>query len=309
MADAGAVAAPAAQAPAATQPAETKAEAVARYKADVGDGEQEYERGHLEKLAIKGKEAARLVSKAEQRSQEVAKKEKEMEARLARFKSKDVKEWRAALKEMGVDELTLANAVGTDLMAEADLTPEQKEIRSLRSREQERAKQDEDAKGKEADAKRTAEVERHKGDLAELFEESMEAAGLPKSSVSVAYPRLARAYMAADAAGVKLTPAIAADVLRSGIEDEHKAMYSKQDEKTGQSVLDVKELGSALTRMFGPDAMNALNRYAVQQYRASKGASVVSAAPPLATTPSEEQAQEAPAHKRDFWKELKKQGR
>lgn len=308
MADAGAVAAPTAQAVATpqAQSGETKAEAVARIKADLGDGEQEYEPGYVTGLARKGREAARLVSKADQRAQEVAKKEKDLTDRLAVFKGKDLKAIRKALRDMGVDDLALANDVGTEKLREMDMTPEQRRIHELEQERDGRLKQDEDAKGKEQEAKRTADVERHKESLSELFMESMDVAGIPRSSASAAFPKLSRAYMAADAAGVKLTPAIAADYLRAGIEAEHKALYSKADEKTGQPVLDVKGLGDALNRTFGPDAMNALNRYAVQQYRAGRGNAVVAVAPteqqPSDTAPTVDST------RINFWKELKKKG-
>lgn len=307
MADAApAVATPAAETPqagAAQRPGETKAEAVARYKADLGEGEREYDRTHLEGLAKKGKESARLLSKAEQRAQEAAKKEAETEKRLARFKSKDVAEVRAALREMGVDELSLANAVGTEKLAELaemDLSPEQKRIRELEAKEAARLKQDEEAKGKETEAKRAAEVERHKETLSETFMQAMEIAKIPKSSARVAFSRLAMLYQAADGMGLQVTPEQAADVMRNGLKDEHKSLYSRKNEQ-GADELDVDALESTLTEWFGEDAWKALNRRSVVRYKAQRAQGAI---PP--PTPREEAQPEAarPQRGKNFWKDL-----
>lgn len=306
MADAAtAVANPAAEAPqagASQRPGETKAEAVARYKADLGEGEREYDRNHLESLAKRGKESARLLSKAEQRAQEAAKKEAETEKRLARFKSKDVAEIRAALREMGVDELSLANAVGTEKLAEMDLSPEQKRIRELEAKEAERLKQDEEAKGKETEAKRAAEVERHKETLSETFMQAMEIAKIPKSSARVAFSRLAMLYQAADGMGLQVTPEQAADVMRNGLRDEHKALYARKNEQ-GTDELDVDALESTLTEWFGEEAWKALNRKAVARYRASKAQGAIAPPAPRTESPSEPAT---PSRGGNFWKDLNK---
>lgn len=304
MADAApAVANPAAEVPQAgnaQRSTETKAETIARYKANLGDGEQEYDRTHLEGLAKKGKESARLLSKAEQRAQEAAKKEAEVEKRLARFKSKDVKEIRAALREMGVDELSLANAVGTEKLAEMDLTPEQKRIRDLEAKEAERLKQDDEAKSKETEAKRAAEVERHKETLADTFMQAMEIAKIPKSSARVAFSRLAMLYQAADGMGLQVTPEQAADVMRNGLKDEHKSLYSRKNEQ-GAEELDVDALESAVTEWFGEEGWKAMNRKAVARYRANKAQGVI--APPAPREEAQPEAQK-PARGRNFWKDL-----
>lgn len=309
MADAATpVAAPAAtegQSAGAAKPGETKAEQIARYKANLGDGEREYDRTHLEGLAKKGKEAAQFLSKAEQRAQEAAKKEAETEKRLSRLKSKDLSELRAALKEMGVDELALANAVGTEKLAEMDLSPEQKRIRELEGKEAERLKQDEGAKKKEQETQRTAEVERHKETLSETFMQAMEIAKIPKSAARVAFGRLAMLYQAADKMGEAVTPEQAADVMRNGLREEHKSLYSRKNEQ-GAEELDVDALESALTEWFGDEAWKALNRKAVARYRTQKAQGGAAPTP----APREEPVEpKNPFRGRNFWKELKERER
>jgi hypothetical protein len=282
------------------KPVETKAEQIARYKANLGDGEREYDRTHLEGLAKKGQESARLLSKAEQRAQEASKKEAETEKRLSRLKSKDLAELRAALKEMGVDELALANAVGTEKLAEMDLSPEQKRIRELEGKEAERLKQDEGVKKKEQEVQRTAEVERHKETLSETFMQAMEIAKIPKSAARVAFGRLAMLYQAADKMGETVTPEQAADVMRNGLREEHKSLYSRKNEQ-GAEELDVDALESTLTEWFGDEAWKALNRKAVAKYRASR----TPRTEPVQRTPETPPAPETPSRGRNFWKELK----
>jgi len=288
------------------QTGETKAEAVARYKANLGDGEREYDRNHLESLAKRGLESARLLSKQEQRAQEAAKKEAEVEKRLSRLKSKDLKEIRGALKELGLDELALANAVGSEKLAEMDLTPEQRRIRELEAKEAERAQQDEEAKGKENEAKRTAEVERHKETLAETFLQAMEIAKIPKSSARVAFSRLAMLYQAADAQGLTVSPELAAEHMRAGLKEEHKSLYSRKNEK-GSEELDVDALESAITEWFGEDGWKAINRKGVARFKAARARGMV--APPAPVQNAVPETAAAPERPGNFWKDLKKQGR
>lgn len=285
------------------QPGETKAQAIARYKADLGDGEREYDRTHLEGLAKKGRESARLMSAAQKRAEEASKKEQEAEARLSVFKSKDLKAIRKTLKEMGVNDLDLANDVGQEKLREMDMTPEQRRIAELEAKEAERLQQDDAAKKKEEEGRQSAEVERHKNELAGLFIEGMKAAKIPKAAASVAFPRLARLYSAADAAGETLSPEQAGEYMRAGLMEEHKSLYSRPGEKPGEQVLDVDALEANLTEWFGEGAWKEINRRAVAKYRAARG----QATQPVVAPQGEPTAPERQGRPRKFdWKALGK---
>jgi hypothetical protein len=195
--------------------------------------------------------------------------------------------------------------VGSEKLADMDLTPEQRRIRELEAKEAERLKQDEDAKGKETEAKRTAEVERHKEQLADTFMQAMELANLPKSAARFAFPRLARIYETADAVGLLVSPEQAAEVMRSGLMDEHKSLYSRRTEKGEE--LDVDALAGALTHWFGEDAWKAINRHAVGRFRASRAAgSALPLQPQQPPTEAQPQAGGKPARGGNFWKDLDK---
>lgn len=267
-APAGAAPAAGAQQPAGTnahpagKPGETKAQTIARLKADLGDGEQEYEQSHLVELARRGRQTSRIMSKAEQRAQEALKKEQEADAKLAKLRSKDLKERRAALKELGFDEVEFAKSVAQEVMETEALTPEQRRIRELEQQLQ--AEDAAKAKAKDEETKKAsdADMERHKEEFSNLFLDVMERAGLPKESATVAYYRLASMYQAADAAGATLDPDVAAEHLKGAMRSEHTALFRKKD-----GSLDLDAFEASLS----PEDWKAINKRAVEKYRAGRG--------------------------------------
>lgn len=257
------------------KPGETKAQTVARLRADLGDGEQEYDQSHVLELARRGRQSAKIMSKAEERLQAAQRKDREADQRLSRLKSKDLKERRAALKELGFDELEFAKAVAQETMEAEQLTPEQRRIRELELQlqaEEEskaKAKKDEEAKALDAD------TQRHVEDFSNLFLDVMQRAGLPRESAQVAYYRLAAMYQTADAAGEPLDPDLAAAHLKTAMREEHTALFRKKD-----GTLDLDAFEASLTT----EDWKALNKRAVEKYMASRG-----------TRPVEAPAQQAPA--------------
>jgi hypothetical protein len=307
MADAATPGAPAASqgqaAPANATPGaklgETPAQAAARLKLDLGDGEREYDLEHVKGLAQRGKKAAQTLSLAEKRAQDAQKREEETKSFRSRFESKDAKQIRAALKELGVDERLLANEVGRDLLEEMELTPEQKKVKALE--QQLRQRDEESEKGKrEQQAKAEAEeTERHKEELAELFTTVMEKAALPRESAAAVFPRLANLYAAVEGSGGKVDPDLAAERIKSTIQAEHRALYYKPDGKGGQT-LNVE----AMEAMLGPEAMREIRQHAVNKYRQQKAAG--GAAPPPPAQRQQAQEPEQPRRGGSFWKELDK---
>lgn len=279
---------------AAAKPGETKAQAVERLRADLGDGVQEYEQSHLVELARRGKKTAQIMSKAEQRAQEGLRKEQEAEARLARLKSKDLKEQRAALKELGFSEIDFAKAVAQEVMETEALTPEQRRIRELeQTLQQEEAAKTKAKKGEEAKAAE-AETQRHIEEFSNLFLDVMQRAGLPRGSATASFYRLSAMYQAADAAGAQLDPDVAAERLKHAMRDEHTALFRKKD-----GALDL----DAFEASFSPEDWKAINRRAVEKYRASRsGRPTVQQAPAPQAAPGNGASR--PSRPGNFWKEL-----
>lgn len=308
MADAAIAGAPASPAPELSGTAGTKsgtgtgqptAAQIAKWKADLGEGEQEYDPKHLTELAKRGKQAARTLSLAERRAQEAQKRHEEAEAREADFKSGDPKRIRAALKRMGVDERTLANEVGRDLLEdmEAEKDPTRKALREsqrkLREMEEGQAK----TKAEQEQKALEAETARHQDELANLFTETMARTGLPKESATAVFHRVAQLYAAVEGSGGTVDPDLAAARVRAAVDAEHRALYWSKGQDGKQS-LNLE----AVRALFGEEGYNAIRRDAVEQYRQKRAAS----AQPTAPTPKPQQPEPEPHQKRpgNFWKNL-----
>jgi hypothetical protein len=279
------------------KPGETKAQTVARIKADLGDGEREYEQDHVLELARRGRKTAQTMSKAEQRFQEAQRAQEATEARLARLKSSDMKERRAALKELGLNEMDLARTIAEEVTALEQLTPEQRRIRELEEREAAREAEARKAKDEEGKKAQEAEVERHREEFANVFLDVTQRAGIPRESAQVAFHRLAAMYQAA---GGELDPDVAAVRLKDALRKEHTALYRKQD-----GALDLDALEASLT----PEDWKAINRRAVEKYRASRGISGAPRPPPQPIEEHPEPPTSGAKRGGNFWKTLDKQYR
>lgn len=276
------------------KPGETKAQTVARIKADLGDGEQEYEQSHVLELARRGKKTAQTMSKAEQRYQEAHRAREETETRLSRLKSPDLRERRAALKELGLDEMELARSVAQEVTDLEQLTPEQRRIRELEGREAERVTADAKTK-KEAEAKAEKALEdRYTNEFSDIFMDVMERAGLPRESASPAGHRLALMYQAADG---ELDPDVAAVRLKDALRKEHTSLYRRKD-----GALDLDAFEASLTA----DDWKAINRRAVERYRAQRRPGAAPSTPAPRQEPQQEQPTNGSRRPGNFWKELDK---
>lgn len=315
MADAGTAGAPAAAlAPEPTGTPETKsgtgtgqqptAAQIAKWKADLGEGEREYDPKHIQELAIRGKKSAQAVSLAERRLQEAAAREKAAEEREADFKSGDPKRIRAALKRMGVDERSLANEVGRDLLEDMELEkdPVRKRLRDAERKVQEMEEGKKSEEQKRAEEHTKAETERHTNELADLFVDVMQRAGLPKSSATAAFPRVASLYAAVEGSGGKVDPDLAAARIRDVFTNEHRAMYFQDDGKGGKALNE-----EAVKALFGPEGLDQLRRLAVREWRAKQAGG----APPPPPAPAPRQPSSEDGEKgnraRNFWRSLEKQ--
>lgn len=273
---------------------ETPAQKAVRLKLDLGDGEREYDPEHVKGLAQRGKKAAQTLSLAEKRAQEALKREQDTEGRLSRLKSKDLREVRAAMKELGLDERLLANDVGRDLLEDMELEkdPLKKELRDAKRALAEKERAEEEAKAKAEETKLSQAAEHHKEELSTLFLDVMNRAKLPKTSAQEVFPRLARLYQAADASGATVDPDLAAEHVRSALMAEHKAIFSQED---GAWNFD------ALEEWIGEEGMKALNRRAYAKWKQQKAGTQP---PPAQQQTAPEPRQEARTRGSNFWKQL-----
>lgn len=254
-----------------------------RLKGIDGDDEREYEPEHVVGLARRGKEAARLVSLAEKKVQEAKRLEQEANARFERMRSGDMRAIRAALKEMGVDEKALLNNVAEEVLQDERLTPEQRRIRELEGEKRSREEEAQSAKQKEEAQRLEQETAQELDNLANLFQEVMSKTGLPRDSAGAVGYRLAHLYQAADAAGVRVDPDLAAARIRGALQAEHRALFTKKG-PDGKEAVDF----DVLAQWLGPEAMNQLRKRSVQEYLKSKGGG---GQPPPAPPPPQQRPQ------------------
>lgn len=269
-----------------------------RLKGIDGDEEREYDASEVASWAQRGLQVSRIMSKAEERAQAAAKKEAEVEARLAKFKSGDAQQIRAALREMGVDVRKVAEFEVQDYLQEKDLSPEQKRIRELEASEAKHKETEAQAKKRQEEEALEAEVRRHTDELSNLFLSVAEVANLPRTSAQAAFPRIAMMYQTAQAAGVELTPELAAERLRAQLQAEHKALFYKKTEQGEALDLD------AMEKWFTEDDWKAIRKRAVDRWKASKAQGA-----PVAPTQSTQAAPQPTKHgtgPKSFWRELDK---
>lgn len=271
---------------------------------DGPDVEREYDEAELVGLAQRGKQTARILSKAEERAQAAARKEAEYEAKLAKIKSGDVKAQRAYLKEMGVDVRKLAEAEVEEYFTEKELTTEQKRIRELEAKEAEWQAKDADAKKKADKEAEEAEQARHEDELSNLFLEVMQLARLPKTSSRPAFMRIASLYQSASETGVELTPELAAERVKGALKAEQKALFYKEsvDPRTDQKtqVLDM----DAMEEWFSEEDWKAINRRAVEKFRQRRAGGPPPAVQRQGTTQEQPPPSSKGAGRKNFWKEL-----
>lgn len=273
---------------------------------DGPDVEREYDEAELVGLAQRGKQTARILSKAEERAQAAAKKEAEYEAKISRLKGADAKAQRAALREMGVDVRKLAEAEVEEYFSERELTPEQKRIRELEAKEKERQAKDSEAKTKAEQEALETEEAHHRDELSALFLDVMELARLPKSSSRAAFARIAPLYQAAQSTGVEISPEVAAERVKGALRAEQKALFYKEGlDAKGQKtqVLDL----DAMEEWFSPEEWTAINRRAVEKFRARRtSAAAPSPVKPQATQEQMQAGDKSTPGRKNFWKEVDK---
>jgi hypothetical protein len=186
----------------------------------------------------KGKNAAQLLSKVEQRRQEALKAKAEAEGIFARLKADPV----GTLESLGIDTRGLSEKRILQEIELERMTPDQRRAHELEQKVKQFETEKQKAEREQQEKAHAAEVERHKDEFANLFVGVMETLGLPKSSGRFVVPRMAQLYAQNEAAGLESSPEeMAAHVMR-GLEAEHRGVLSGLD-------------GDALLERLGPDVV------------------------------------------------------
>jgi hypothetical protein len=270
-------------------PKDTPVQAAAkRIKADLGDGEQEYDLDLIIGNAKKGRNAAQLASAAERKAKEAdakaaaaAKREAELDGMWEKLKNP--KEARKYLREKGVDVRAMSveeinEAIEEEKQAQ-ELSPEAKRVKELE--EKLAAQEAEKKKGEEAEKKKAwqADYDKHLNELSDTFTKVLEKAGVPKASARRAFPYVAQLYALADGEGKPVDIEVAAAHVRERFSEEHDWLYRDPKSKA----LNVE----ALKARYSPEDWKAIQRAAVREYMAGKNKGGTTPPPPAAggTTP------------------------
>jgi len=230
------------QAGAATpKPGETPAEAQARRVKLLMDGKEvDLDEGEVLANYKKGKSAAQLLSKADEKRREALKAKAEADGLLAKLKADP----RAALRELGVDVRQLSESTILEEIELEKMTPAERRAYDAEQK----------LKGYETE-KQKAEDEkaRHQDEFAHLFTETMAATGLPKASAPHVAHRMAMLYQQNEDAGLESTPEEMAAHVMYGVKAEHQGVLSGMEgeallEWLGEAVVK-KVLGANLAKV------------------------------------------------------------
>jgi len=207
----------------APKPGETPAQAeVRRVKLMMEGKEVEYDEGEVIANFRKGKGAAQLLSKVDQRRQEALKAKAYADGLLERIAKDPV----GVLRERGVDvrklsESTILEEIELERMSPADRRAYEAE-QKVKGYEEEKQKAEAARKQSEHDS----EVARHQDEFAHLFTETMAATGLPKASAPHVAHRMAGLYQQNEDAGLESTPEEMAAHVMHGLKAEHQGVMS-----------------------------------------------------------------------------------
>lgn len=170
----------------------------------------------------KGQEAAKLLSKVEQRRAEALKAKAEADGVFARLKSDPL----SVLKELGVDVRGLSEKTILQEIELEKMTPAERRAYELEQKLKGYETEKQKAEQERQQAALAQEVERHKDELATLFMETMERTGLPKSSGRFVMHRMAHLYRQNEEAGLESTPEEMASYVMEGLKREHVGVIS-----------------------------------------------------------------------------------
>jgi hypothetical protein len=197
----------------------------------------------------KGKSAAQLLSKADEKRREALKAKAEADGLLAKLKADP----RAALRELGVDVRQLSESTILEEIELEKMTPAERRAydaeQKLKGYETEKQKAEEARKQAEFEAEKA----RHQDEFAHLFTETMAATGLPKASAPHVAHRMAMLYQQNEDAGLESTPEEMAAHVMYGVKAEHQGVLSGMEgeallEWLGEAVVK-KVLGANLAKV------------------------------------------------------------
>lgn len=154
-----------------------------------GDAEQEFDLDQVRAWVSRGKNAAQLMSKAEQRAREAAETEKRAGSVKERLGNKAERE--KYLKELGYDPRQFAEELLLPYVQNEMLTEDQRAFQTERQRAEAAEARLKERETADATAKEAAEIEEHKQRLGSSFVKALDALKVPQSAWPFAVRRMA----------------------------------------------------------------------------------------------------------------------
>jgi hypothetical protein len=226
------------------KPGETPAQSEARrLKLRIDNQEVELDESEVVANYRKGKDSSKLLSKVEQRRQEALKAQAQAEGLFNRLKDKG--NLRSTLAELGYSKDDIRRISEQTILEEIELekmSPAERRAHELQQELDAHKSEKQKAEEEKKQAAFETEKARHQDEFANLFMETMERTGLPRSSGRFVVQRMAALYAQNEEAGLESSPEeMAAHVMR-GLETEHRGVLSGLE-------------GDALLERLGPDVV------------------------------------------------------
>lgn len=250
----------------------TPAAAPAEYEFDFEGQKRKYSAEELRANYLKGKSAAQLMSKAEQRAREADEKLKRAEATPQRFR--DRAERAKILKEWGLDERQLAEELLLPYVQAETLNEDQRRALEYQRRNEELERQAKEREDKEKADKEEEETRAHQERLGKAFVAALDKVGLPKESAPWAIKRMAALAEKAEDLGLELAPEEIAGLVREDFLNEHRSITATLS-------------GAQIEALYGEDFIKKVMRYAVEKLRKGPKPGQLNQTPAPGVTPTQ----------------------
>lgn len=236
-----------------------------------GDDEREYDLSELRANFAKGKSAAQLMSKADQRAREAIEREKKAESYREALKDRAQRE--RALKELGIDPRQFAEELLLPYVQAETLNEDQRRALEYQRRNEDLERQAKEREERDRQTKEEEETRAHQERLGQAFVAALDKVGLPRESAPWAIKRMAALAEKAEELGLELPPDEIATLVREDFLAEHRSITSTLT-------------GAQIEALYGEEFIKKVMRHAVAKLKEKKGgAQGQTPAPGLIPTP------------------------
>lgn len=234
------------------------------YEFDFDGKPRKYSQDELRTNYLKGKSAAQMLTKSEQRLKEATEREKKSSAHQERAKKGELAK---VLEEWGLDPRRAAEELLLPDIQREMMSPAEQHLLAAQRRAEEAERRLQERDETEKSAREEAETVEHQQRLGQAFVAALEKAGLPKTSAPWAVKRMAALQEKADELELDFHPDELATLVRDDFQGEHRSIASTMD-------------GEQLWNWLGEDTAKKLVRHEISRMKAQRTPAQSVAAPP-----------------------------